>query len=190
MSCANTSCPNCNGVCNTEQSLCTINSQNASTYGGEFSWPVNPEAETIIAKVWTAEAWNNLKSAIDKAYSAGSQCSSAGQSFGPNTMTTVNNEDVITAEIYNNAGKAINKLGGDVETVVSKETIIRHYHATSMAAGYNNGEIYGNACNDCNVSCDVQCNKCVGCVSCEGVQHYSTCYSSCHKPTPSTPPST
>ena len=103
MSCADSSCKNCNGVCDTEQSLCTINSQMATSYGGGFNWPSNPAIDVPIVKVWTAAAWNQLKAAIDAAYAAGSECSSQGEDFGANTMPTVSQNQPITADIYNKA---------------------------------------------------------------------------------------
>lgn len=92
MGCANSSCKNCNGTCNIKQDLCSINSQNATSYGGGFSWPKSPGGKETIAKVWTAAAWNQLKAMVDAAYQAGSQCPSSGQSFGANTMPTVSKD--------------------------------------------------------------------------------------------------
>lgn len=182
MSCANSSCKNCNGVCDTAQNLCKISSQAATAYGGSFSWPAAPSGETI-AKVWTAAAWNQLRAAVQAAYSAGSQCDSEGEDFGAMTMPSVSKDQIITADIYNKAAEAINDLGGSVPTVTGggeTGTIIRDYHATSMQSGYNSGKISTLACNECNVECDVTCDKCIGCDTCQNVQHYSTCYGSCY----------
>lgn len=179
MSCADSSCKNCNGVCDTEQSLCTINSQMATSYGGGFNWPSNPAIDVPIVKVWTAAAWNQLKAAIDAAYAAGSECSSQGEDFGANTMPTVSQNQPITADIYNKAINAINKLQGGHPTV-NKEDIIRAYHAANMSNGYNGGQISPLACDECNVDCDVTCDGCIGCVDCQGMLHYSTCYGSCY----------
>lgn len=183
MSCANSTCKNCNGVCNTEQSLCTISSQQATSYGGSFAWPTGPGKDVTIYKVWTAAAWNALKAALDAAYAAGSECSSEGESFGSNVMPTVSKDQIITAEVYNLASQAINKLGAGVPTVTGggeNGTIIRDYHASLMASTYNGGQISPLACDDCNVECDVDCDGCIGCDTCQGVEHYSTCYGSCY----------
>lgn len=181
MGCANSSCKNCNGTCNTKQNLCKISSQSATSYGGSFSWPKSPGGQETIAKVWTASAWNQLKGMLDSAYKAGSQCSSGGQSFGSNTMPTVSKDQIITADIFNAAAAALNKLNGagSVPSVTGggeNGTIIRNYHASMMQDKYNSGLISTLACNECNTACDVTCNGCIGCVSCQGVQHYSTCY--------------
>ena len=84
MSCANSSCKTCNDTCNTAQTFCP-DAQAAKTYGEEFSWPVIPAENVTIKDVWTAEAWNKLKEAIDKAYQKGTNstvknqgCSSQG----------------------------------------------------------------------------------------------------------------
>lgn len=182
MSCANSSCKNCNGTCDTKQTLCIINSQAATAYGGDFAWPVSPAVDETISKVWTAAAWNQLKAAIDAAYKEGGDCTSQGQEFGANPMPTVSKGDLITADIYNKALEAVKNLGGSGNSVTGggeNGTIIRDYHATQLASGYNDGEISEKACYICNVTCDVTCDGCIGCVSCMGVQHYSTCYGSC-----------
>ena len=185
MGCADSDCKSCNEECNVKQNLCK-DAQGAPSYGGSFSWPTSPSGSpenANISKVWTASAWNSLKAAIDAAYAAGSLCSSAGESFGQNPMTTVSPGDIVTADIYNKAKKAINKLGGSVPGVTGggvNGTIIRTYHASLMQSGYNGGLISTLACNKCNTACDAECDACVGCVNCEGVQHYSTCYGSCN----------
>lgn len=181
MSCANTSCPDCNGVCDTAQNLCKIESQAATHYGGSFNWPASPTGETI-AKVWTAAAWNKLKAQLQTVYNRGSECSSGGQVWGANTMPTVSKDQIITADIYNDMVNALNKLGGGLSTVTGggvNGTIIRDYHASNMQSTYNGGQISTLACDECNVGCDVECDGCIGCVSCENVEHYSTCYGSC-----------
>ena len=185
MSCANSSCKNCNGICNEKQNLCKINSQNASVYGDSFSWPTAPAATSVpISKVWTAEAWNQLKDAVNAAYNAGSSCSSSGQVFSESPMKSASVDQPITAEIFNSAKEAINKLGGSIEEVTGGPTgtIIRAYHATSMQDGYNNGQIHTLACDTCNTQCNAQCDGCIGCVNCQGVEHYNTCYGSCDSP--------
>ena len=103
-------------------------------------------------------------------------------------MLSASSKEVITADIYNSAAEAINKLkSGAVSSVtgISDDgvgTVIRKYHAVALADGYNNGKILSKACNTCNIECNAQCDGCIGCDTCEGVQHYSTCYSN----TPST----
>jgi hypothetical protein len=182
MSCANSTCKACNGTCDTEQSLCTISSQNATSYGsGNFNWPANPAGQPI-SKVWTATAWNRLRNLVTGAYNAGSKCSSNSESWGNNPMQAATAPNPITAAIFNSARIALNRLGGSIAQVTGGPTgtIIRAYHATSMANAYNNGEILSTACNDCNVGCDVTCDGCIGCVNCQGVEHYSTCYGSCN----------
>ena len=85
MSCANSTCKNCNDTCNTAQTFCPT-AQSAKSYGGTFSWPVTPEEDvTAISDVWTETSWNALKAAIDKAYQKGTNstvenkgCSSQG----------------------------------------------------------------------------------------------------------------
>ena len=101
-------------------------------------------------------------------------------------MTTIETGDIITATIYENAAKAVNKLKSNSAETDVKGKIIRAYHATALSSGYNEGKIYSSACDTCNIECNVTCDGCIGCVECEGVQHYSTCYTP--PPTPPTPP--
>lgn len=180
MGCANSPCQNCNETCNVKQNLCSISSQQALSYGGSFSWP----STESIPKAWTSAAWNQLKGMLDTVYARGDTCSSGGEDWGANTFPSIGPNDVITADLFNQAADAINKIYGS-PTVPSvggggDGSVVRDYHLANMQERYNTGQISTSACDECNVECDAECDACIGCVECEGVQHYSTCYDNCY----------
>lgn len=171
-------CNRCMGTCNVKQTFCDLGKQTAIEHGGgTFNWPAGND---IIYRTWTAEAWNRLRSKIEAAFNKGSLCSSSSQAGWVVEMPVVQKEDIIKADTFNRAGRTIQKLGGNVETVVAATpsnpgTVIRKYHAVQLQDGFNNGRISDKACDDCNVKCNVNCDNCNSCNSCQ------TCNQNCNQ---------
>lgn len=161
-------CTTCQG-CNLAQTLCKTDQSATWQAGSSFSWAEEPVKDKTISKVWTAAKWNELQGKITTAYNKGSACSSSGQLWGTNAMTTVSEGDVITAEVYNKAVTALNKMGGTISNV-NVGDVIKATHASSLATAFNSGTISSVACDKCNVGCDTTCLSCQGCNRCEGCQ--------------------
>ena len=173
-------CDKCMVTCDTMQALCVINSQSAPDYTGSVSWPTSPANKETIAKVWTASAWNQIKAIVDQLYGTGGSCSNSGESWGGSGFPSVSKDQIITADIYNQAAAALNRIpgGSTVPTVTGGGTtgdIIRSYHAQAIVDHLNGATIDYLACDQCNTACDGGCNTCQGCDGCENCNTCQGC---------------
>lgn len=202
MGCANATCKTCQtcdkcqNTCDLEQSFCTRSSgvapadgpadQTVSSYMSAFSWSGCVASDQVIFKAWTADQWSTLQQWIRDAYSYKQNC---GQ-VSPPSMAAASTNQIITAGHYNDIVAALQSLGATSPSSVTggpTGTIIRNYHATNLSQGTREAKFVNKNCERCNTNCDngcndcdVTCKSCQTCVSCQGQQHYSTCYGSCY----------
>lgn len=203
MGCANATCKTCQtcdkcqNMCDLKQNFCSRQAgdapasgpanQSATHYLGEFNWKGCDATGQTIFTTWTSDEWKRLQDWIEDAYTYGAHHASAP------SMESAPSNSVVTASRYNSIVSALQGLGATSPSTVRGRTadyagdVIRSYHATNLESGADEAEIpYGN-CDSCNANCDhgcndcnVTCKSCQTCVSCQGQQHYSTCYGSCY----------
>ena len=180
---ATNGCFTCQPVCYSEQSLCTISGQSASDYASH-SWPSSFSHDQVIYHVLPQSVFNSALSYVSEALGAGTKKNTAYWSESPETRDFIY-ADKVNALLdglrlfQSSSGVPGNVRGGPDGDIITASFF------SSIASALNSAQIADDACNDCNVSCDVDCKDCQGCVDCEGCntcQGYTTCHGPCHNP--------
>jgi hypothetical protein len=168
-SCQN--CVNCNDTCDTCQSFCEIGKQLATSNGLSSPWP-KFERDQIIIQVLPKETYNKAWDYVSQAARLGSRKNSGAWSGTPETR------DFIYADKTNELITGIESLGGGtkvqgIERPFTKDThIIYAKYFNAISEAMNQLLLHESACNECNVSCDVDCDTCDSCDSCQGSVSY------------------
>lgn len=150
----------CAGICQTYcQSNQTYSSnRNANNPGGKiFTW-TNPNIHGETINI-SAEDWNRLASYIE---SAASYCSSSSIS-----INRVSSGDPISADIFNNLDRGIEKLNsaGSVGTKVKNEDLLKDEDFNSLASNYNKAKIYSTLPANSSGSANRCCQKGMSCMT-------------------------
>lgn len=162
-------CVGCNDTCNLCQSFCQLGRQLAIQNGLTAPWPAIVRDDIIIKKLPRA-TYNKAFEYVQAAAAKGSMQNSGGW------RGTGETRDFIYADKTNQLITGINSLGGGTTAGVgpfAKDThIIYAEYFKKLADALSGLKLNFNACDDCNVSCNVDCDTCDTCDSCQGSVSY------------------
>jgi hypothetical protein len=177
--CTNSTCATCLPTCYSKQTFCIISGQSASDYFSH-SWPASFEKDQIIYKVLPRTVFNTAFTYINNALHKGN--TKATSSW----MGTEETREFIFADKVSELIDGLSKFnnGCSIEKPNKNDVIYASYF-TKISKALSNAQLSPSACDDCNVSCNVTCNSCQGCVNCQGCnscQGHTSCHSPCHHP--------
>ena len=149
-----------NNVCSSPQNYCAIGHQIVVSHG---NMPKHPAIacvakDQIIAKNWTAAYWNALVDALASAERFGHLVS---QTDTANPYVQQN--QVITAAIYNQMVNKYNNFHGGLSQVAKDQVIYGANHAATLTGKYGQLTFDTNVCDICNATvqgagvCDCNC---------------------------------
>lgn len=169
-------CDNCNAICNSSQALCKIGSQVLADRVGEFSWRRCASSGEIMGPgYFDINVWNTICSFIDKRTSVGSKVS-GGSHFSDNTSITPSNPAFTASEF--------NRVAGEVgASRVNRGDVIYGSYFSSLEDAANSYKFSSLACDNCNTSCNANCDGCIDCNNCQGCdagKEKEACMQGCH----------
>lgn len=170
--CNNTTCE---VTCILVQAFCSPEGSGQSAGGFNFNQCVSSD-QTFLTKA----NWNRLISYINNAYAKGSK-----QSGGDSGLPSSDNNEFMTAEMFNKVSNALGGLGSsgpgyNMEGGPSGDIILGSYFVNLES--YADALKYKtNQCDKCNDSCDVTCKECQKC----NIENCGACDNGCQDHSPS-----
>lgn len=147
------------GTCKECQSFCEIGQEKATDHASNpLSGKCFARNEIIIknfSKATMQQVFNFLKTVINKG-----SLVSTGDKKGGDFNSTPQSAQHLKAVDYNAIRAGLIKLGQTIPGTFSRDDIIKGSYFQAMNNALNNGKLHNQACNSCNVECDVQCNEC------------------------------
>lgn len=151
----------CNSSCNRAQTYCNLGYQLITSIVGNF--PIKEVCgasnETcgysqydIIGETWTATNWNSIISKIATAERAGTYGRGNYNAPTPTRASSTQSDEnnIITAEKYNQIVKKINQFNSSLSTV-NVDNVITATRANALRTGFNNAKFSSSLCDVCNV---------------------------------------
>ncbi len=161
------SCGNCNVLCNSSQSYCSLGRQSISSMVGDFSG-FNVKTDDFIWEKWTTSKWNELQNKYATANSLGMR-SSQGASL---SFTPAQKDMVITADLYNEIAKASQAFGGSTP-YVSVDQLITADLSDALDNGFAGSKFRSGVCDVCNSGTQHNCGYNCAC-------NYNCCNYNCN----------
>ena len=188
-------CEQCNtacdaGKCITVQAFCSTSGQSA----GGFSFGQCVSSDELFL---TKTNWNRLITHIRNAYdkgnatpsnkaNEGSGVSSPGNGGGAaaSGLPASDSNNFMTADMFNKVSTALGNLGssGPSRRVQADIDVVYGSYFTTLESYANTLQYKTTQCDDCNVSCNVNCNNCL---KCHNNGNCGGCHNSCQSHSPS-----
>lgn len=172
-------CIDCNATCNTCQSFCELGNQLAKDNDLTPPWPSVFNKGDIIIKVLPRETYNKAWDYIESAASLGTPSTEENQGKTSGDWTgTKETRNFIYADKTNELIAGIESLGGgtkvqNIPRPFTKDiNIIYASYFTEISKAMNALLLHADACDTCNLSCNVTCDTCDSCDTCEDSNAY------------------
>lgn len=156
-------CVRCEGTCNTSQAFCTVGSQLVSSHLGSFDFNTSFSTDSLF---FSKANWNKIFTYIRDAYNYGGagRLSTSLPSSDPN--------DFMTADMFNQVAGELSRLGSTASinrvSGGSEGTIVYGSYFQNLENYANNTfRLNRSQCQSCNSDCNVDCDNCQRCNSCQ-----------------------
>ena len=149
-------CVECEGTCDTLQAFCTIGCQTYGEYGTfYFSYRPTPGVGRMGPGYFDQTVWDQIITHINQMLAKGTKQNSGS----PMAYSLTQNVAPFTAAEFNRVAAAAG--AGQPAT---KGGLIYGSYFTDLETAVNNiQQLSGNACDTCNIKCDVVCDSCQMC---------------------------